>query len=198
MFERPPLGSVKSPRPAVAAGATNPAVTNPDAPGVQSWTPGLNVTVASTAANLFAPLAAPAANLDWHGDSLRAPQPRLTSARFRGGQVETVSLPMTLVKLQVSSFQFPQMSGWRKPAADARIADANPPDAVAPAVALLPANGEPPSADKPLARTRIKPPGDVIKLEDRLFYVLQPSLETLMGGHRLVDLPQGEVLPRIC
>ena len=26
----------------------------------------------------------------------------------------------------------------------------------------------------------------------------QVSLETLMGGHRLVDVPQGEVLPRIC
>jgi superfamily II DNA or RNA helicase len=31
------------------------------------------------------------------------------------------------------------------------------------------------------ARTRIKPPGDVIKLVDRLFYLLQPSLETLIG-----------------
>ncbi len=29
--------------------------------------------------------------------------------------------------------------------------------------------------------TRIKPPGEIIKLEDRLFYVLQPSLETLVG-----------------
>ena len=28
--------------------------------------------------------------------------------------------------------------------------------------------------------TRIKPPGDAIKLEDRLFYVLQPPLETWM------------------
>ena len=30
-------------------------------------------------------------------------------------------------------------------------------------------------------RTRIQPPGDVIKLEDRLFYLLQPSLESLIG-----------------
>ena len=30
-------------------------------------------------------------------------------------------------------------------------------------------------------RTRIKPPGDVIKLEDRLHYLLQPSLESLLA-----------------
>lgn len=32
------------------------------------------------------------------------------------------------------------------------------------------------------SRTRIKPPSDVIKLEDRLFYLLQPPLENLLGG----------------
>ena len=31
-----------------------------------------------------------------------------------------------------------------------------------------------------LLRTRIQPPDDVIKLEDRLYFVLQPSLETLI------------------
>jgi SNF2 family DNA or RNA helicase len=34
-------------------------------------------------------------------------------------------------------------------------------------------------------RTRILPPGDVIKLEDRLFYVLQPSLEAMIGDSAL-------------
>ncbi len=31
-------------------------------------------------------------------------------------------------------------------------------------------------------KTRIAPPEDIVKLEDRLFYVLQPALETLLGG----------------
>ena len=30
--------------------------------------------------------------------------------------------------------------------------------------------------------TRIKPPDDVVRLSDRLFYVLQPALESLLGG----------------
>jgi SNF2 family DNA or RNA helicase len=37
-------------------------------------------------------------------------------------------------------------------------------------------------SDPEKSRTRIKPPGDVIKLEDRLFYLLQPPLENLLGG----------------
>ncbi|MGV3483979.1 MAG: DEAD/DEAH box helicase [Planctomycetaceae bacterium] len=34
-------------------------------------------------------------------------------------------------------------------------------------------------------RTRIKPPADIVKLEDRLFYLLQPPLELLVGSEQL-------------
>ena len=37
----------------------------------------------------------------------------------------------------------------------------------------------------PKQHTRIKPPKDVIKLGDRLFYLLQPPLESLLGGNTL-------------
>ncbi len=37
----------------------------------------------------------------------------------------------------------------------------------------------------PQQHTRIKPPKDVIKLGDRLFYMLQPPLESLLGGNTL-------------
>jgi SNF2 family DNA or RNA helicase len=33
--------------------------------------------------------------------------------------------------------------------------------------------------------TRLKPPGDIVKLHDRLYYVLQPPLETLIGSNLL-------------
>ena len=33
-----------------------------------------------------------------------------------------------------------------------------------------------------LRATRIKPPDDIVRLSDRLFYVLQPALESLLGG----------------
>jgi hypothetical protein len=34
-------------------------------------------------------------------------------------------------------------------------------------------------------RTRVQPPQDVVKLSERLFYLLQPDLETLLAGCRL-------------
>lgn len=39
--------------------------------------------------------------------------------------------------------------------------------------------------DKPKRRTRIKPPADLVKLEDRLYFVLQPPLETLASSSKL-------------
>ena len=41
---------------------------------------------------------------------------------------------------------------------------------------------------KPKKLTRIKPPADVVKLEDRLYYLLQPPLELLVGSEQL-DFP---------
>ena len=41
-------------------------------------------------------------------------------------------------------------------------------------------NGEQQPPAKKL--TRIKPPGDIVKLEDRLYYVLQPPLENLLSS----------------
>ena len=41
---------------------------------------------------------------------------------------------------------------------------------------------------KKRTRTRLKPPSDVIKLEDRLFYLLQPPLENLLAD-RTMEFP---------
>ena len=41
------------------------------------------------------------------------------------------------------------------------------------------------SRDQRNGRTRIRPPSDVIKLQDRLFYLLQPPLETLLAGRSM-------------
>jgi SNF2 family DNA or RNA helicase len=63
------------------------------------------------------------------------------------------------------------------------------PEAPAPAVSpspRLPVSSSPPRPLSPSRQpTRIKPPGDIIKLEDRLYYVLQPPLETLIQSDAL-------------
>ncbi|GIX00744.1 MAG: helicase [Pirellulaceae bacterium] len=41
---------------------------------------------------------------------------------------------------------------------------------------------------RPRRRTRIRPPADVVKLEDRLFFILQPPLEVMAAANRL-DFP---------
>ena len=63
-------------------------------------------------------------------------------------------------------------------------------DLVAPADTISEATDESTQADpkKPRTRTRLKPPSDVIKLEDRLFYLLQPPLENLLTD-RTMEFP---------
>ena len=41
-------------------------------------------------------------------------------------------------------------------------------------------------AATPRKRTRLKPPSDALSLEDRLFYLLQPPLETWLAGQELI------------
>ena len=42
-----------------------------------------------------------------------------------------------------------------------------------------------PPSRKKLPATRIRPPGDTVRLEDRLFYLLQPPIETWLGNESL-------------
>ena len=42
------------------------------------------------------------------------------------------------------------------------------------------------SQAEPRKNTRIKPPEDALSLEDRLYYILQPPLETMLAGQELV------------
>ena len=82
-----------------------------------------------------------------------------------------ITIPITCPVVRVRSFTFPE---------PAEVAAApqnrlNPP----------PLSVYSPAPDRPGASTRIRPPGDVIKLEDRLHYVLQPSLESLLAERSL-------------
>jgi len=91
------------------------------------------------------------------------------------GMAEPRSLPVRLPKLTATAtgFLFPETNQWRPPAAIASVAKpANQ------ARALVPAR-------KMTRRHRIRPPGDVVKLQDRLYYLLQPPLDLLAGSGQL-------------
>ena len=78
--------------------------------------------------------------------------------------VRVVSIPIQRPAVRVSSFTFPEAKMPAVPEAERREPSAQP-HPIGP----------------PLSHTRIKPPGDIIKLADRLHYVLQPSLESLLA-----------------
>ncbi len=134
---------------------------------VQSWTAGCAISTASIDASLLVKVASDA----WHSAALTVARPAVQSLPLTWSAVGAVSLPIVAPRLKVASFQFPQLGSWRK-------------DSPAPAkCAPQPLLGAEPAAAATgqLRATRIKPPTDIIKLEDRLFYLLQPSLESLIG-----------------
>lgn len=122
------------------------------------------------------------------------------------------SLPIRLkpIELQSVGYQFPkaaeriQVYRHRSASRDSNAPACNPADSVS-AGKSSPAgvaadkqairemvghhqgdNARRPEAPKrPAKLTRIRPPADVVKIEDRLFYLLQPPLELLVGSEEL-------------
>ncbi len=89
----------------------------------------------------------------------------LPAAAEQRRPVRVVSIPIQRPALRVRSFAFPESETPRPYEADHPSEPSARPLSVAPAP----------------SHTRIKPPGDIIKLADRLHYVLQPSLESLLA-----------------
>jgi SNF2 family DNA or RNA helicase len=138
-------------------------------PDVRSWQP-LDETVG--VATIVLPRGQTTPLAPWCG-ALSAAPPHVSSAVLSARLTGAVSLPILPMRLRVTSYQFQPPGGWQSgvmPATPTKL-----PQPVTPLDPVLDA------AARRVARTRIKPPGDVIKLEDRLFYVLQPSLESLIG-----------------
>lgn len=97
---------------------------------------------------------------------------------------EMDSLNIAVVPIRIQS-QLPKTVGMLFPAAGSMLEPISPetnsklPDQRKPELGNRPNQGK---------RTRIKPPTDLVKLEDRLFFVLQPPLETLVASAKL-DFP---------
>ncbi|WP_372898625.1 DEAD/DEAH box helicase [Stieleria sp.] len=91
--------------------------------------------------------------------------------------IEPVSIPIRLPKLvtQARGFQFPDSARWIPPQTASPDKSARPPAA-----------GESKQKSKPHRKhNRIKPPSDIVKLQDRLYYLLQPPLDLLVGSGQL-------------
>lgn len=84
------------------------------------------------------------------------------------------SLPKTI------GFAFPEMPNWNKPESKEESKSEKPK-----AVATKAKDEESNEQATPPRITRMRPPGDLVRLEDRLYYVLQPPLETIVQSAKL-------------
>jgi SNF2 family DNA or RNA helicase len=94
-------------------------------------------------------------------------------------QPKSLSLKIGQAAVRTFSYNFPD--------APAAALDEVPPASVSPSLrhSVTPSPAHAVSAPPVKPLTRIKPPGDVIKLEHRLYYLLQPPLQTLIQSDAL-------------
>ena len=91
------------------------------------------------------------------------PASRTLQVPFQVTQIEVHDVPLLTQQVSVHSHYF--VNGW---SSQPTIPDREV--------------GGTPRAAKARKHTRIQPPHDVVKLSERLFYLLQPDLETLLAG----------------
>ena len=105
----------------------------------------------------------------------RSPVVRLRQARLLSEAPRRLGLSAAMAPPRVVGFRFPDPIDHSARSVPTGAAERGP----------VPVN---PRRKRlvPRSRTRLRPPGDVVKLEDRLFYLLQPPLELLLAGDSLV------------
>lgn len=118
-------------------------------------------------------------SLGWTAALARAPQISITSESFKSPRPKAVSLTCKGPKVGVKSFVFPEAPAWLQ-ALEKKAPKKK--DATGEEQTEAERKHDKP---KPKKVTHIRPPGDVIKLEDRLYYLLQPSLESLVTSGAL-------------
>ncbi|MBX7168487.1 MAG: DEAD/DEAH box helicase [Pirellulales bacterium] len=111
----------------------------------------------------------------WQTALARPPKIRLLSAQLELTRPAVTSGNFAAPAVRVRSFQFAPPAG--NPFAPQQP---NPPTARPAPSTAVPAGG-----GAGAHHTRLRPPADVIKLEDRLYYVLQPSLEAVVSRQAL-------------
>lgn len=109
----------------------------------------------------------------WHVDDLRPDRTHTLDCV----SIQPRCLPIRLSKLSVKSkgFVFPEASSWQPPTPTTSSED--------PLDKQAPKQRKRNRTDR--KSVRIRPPNDVVKLQDRLYYLLQPPLDLLVGSGQL-------------
>jgi SNF2 family DNA or RNA helicase len=110
----------------------------------------------------------------WNAGLTRPPKIDVAAVPLNGDKLRAATLRLGDLKLRSFSYVFPEAPHFHLP-----------PVSLAPAHATNEPSASTATNSPLISVTRLKPPGDIIKLEDRLYYVLQPPLETLASSHAL-------------
>lgn len=108
----------------------------------------------------------------WNAAIARAPKIQTTSVAIGVKPPAAISLKASWSRIKTFGFTFPEAPHWGQEKAQPTKSNA----------AATTTGGQKPDKKK---HTRIKPPGEIIKLEDRLYYLLQPPLESLAASNSL-------------
>ncbi len=116
----------------------------------------------------------------WQGMLNRSAPIEIQSQSIQGLDIAVVPIKLQSALPKTLGFTFPESPNYATPQTPA------PAEAVAKPTVPLPNTPQEPRASLPSNRhTRIAPPRDLIKLEDRLYFVLQPPLETMAASAQL-------------
>jgi hypothetical protein len=113
----------------------------------------------------------------WGAALACAPSVEVASTRLVVEGPKALSLRIGEPPIKTFTFIFPEAPEWQAGATAAAINPRSTPLAVSRETA----SGANATKSESRRITRIHPPGDVVKLQDRLYYLLQPSLETIIS-----------------
>jgi SNF2 family DNA or RNA helicase len=122
--------------------------------------------------------------LGWQAAITRSPKIETTAFDFSVSAPKSIALKVPRVLPRVYSFTFPECPSYFQtpPAKETKPKPADESSTHEGSENSEGASADAGPAEPPKKITRIKPPGDIVKLEDRLYYVLQPPLESLMAS----------------
>lgn len=99
--------------------------------------------------------------------------PETHALTFDAIEPRCVAVKLPRVRPKATGFLFPEGASWIPPKPESGESEAT-------------SKRSPPKRSRPGdQRTRIRPPQDVVKLQDRLYYLLQPPLDLLVGSGQL-------------
>jgi len=168
--------------PAPRGTATAAAVAGPSSPTLPTQVPSLPAPdVLPVPVRFKAEVFASGLN----GALRRLPRVETRSISIGSASVRTVGGKLLWPRVKTRGVTFPDGFDFlpeTQPAESAELGQLKGPDPSGTEVNPLPVG----RAREKKRPTRLKPPADALSLEDRWFYVLQPPLETLLGGQELI------------